>query len=215
MPTTEDETPSDKTAFSSQYGHSYPALPVQTTTGPSSSSSFPHPNHPARTHNEARTSSHSTSNAKYPSGPARTISDDSSFLMGMSSPYTESSSRAAAARTQSYNHSSLPPSQMDNPSSGYSFPVSSTTADQQAAPGQLGTRGNGLNPNMNSNTGAMMIESHDVDMNTLQQQESFPFSNGEILPWLEYLPQDVLSFFGEQPNFGLLSPNDETPRPPP
>ncbi|KAF7716078.1 Nitrogen assimilation transcription factor [Penicillium ucsense] len=53
---------------------------------------------------------------------------------------------------------------------------------------------------------AMIIESHDVDMNDLQQQESFPFTSSEILPWLEYLPQDVLSFFGDAqsyPNDGL------------
>lgn len=53
--------------------------------------------------------------------------------------------------------------------------------------------------------GNMVIESHDVDMNALQQQESFPFSSNEILPWLEYLPQDVLSFFGETQTF----PNDD------
>lgn len=214
MPTTQDETSSNKPAYSSQYGQSYPSLPVHTNTGSNSSSSFAQPTHPARARNEARATPHSTSNAKFPSGPARTVNDESSFMMGMNSPYSESSSRAAATRTQSYNHS-LPSSQMENRPSGYSFPMSSTTGDQHAAAGQLGTRGGDIDPNMNSNNGAMMIESHDVDMNALQQQESFPFSNGEILPWLEYLPQDVLSFFGEQPNFGLMSPDNETTRPPP
>ena len=32
----------------------------------------------------------------------------------------------------------------------------------------------------------MMIESQDIDMSAL---------GGEMMPWLEYLPQDVLSFF--------------------
>jgi hypothetical protein len=70
-----------------------------------------------------------------------------------------------------------------------------------------------MHPGIN-HTDGMMIESHDVDMNTLQQQESFPFSNGEILPWLEYLPQDVLSFFGETQNFPMMSPDDTKPQPP-
>ena len=60
-----------------------------------------------------------------------------------------------------------------------------------------------------------MIESHEVDMNSLHHQESFPFSNGEILPWLEYLPQDVLSFFGDNHNYPLMSPDGTKPRPPP
>jgi hypothetical protein len=58
----------------------------------------------------------------------------------------------------------------------------------------------------------MMIESHDVDVNALQHPDAFPFSNGEILPWLEYLPQDVLSFFEEHQNYPLMSPDNPTPR---
>lgn len=57
-------------------------------------------------------------------------------------------------------------------------------------------------------------------MTALQSQDAFPFSfHGELIPWLEYLPQDVLSFFGEHQNYtSLVSPEDganPTPRPPP
>jgi hypothetical protein len=102
---------------------------------------------------------------------------------------------------------------MENPPSAYGYAVSSAAAERTSH-GHMGPRSHDLHAPMNTNTGGMMIESHDVDMNTLQQQESFPFSNGDILPWLEYLPQDVLSFFGENHNFPLMSPDDSTPRPP-
>lgn len=213
MPTTENEPASDKPAYSSQYSHSYQDLPVQANTGHSSSSSFPRTTPTSRAHNEGRTSSLATTNPKYAPVPSRTISADSPYFLGMSSPYPESSSRASA-RAQSYNQS-LPSSRMESQPSAYTFPVSSAAADQHTSSGQMVSRANDLHPSMSSNNGAMMIESHNVDMSTLQQQESFPFSNGEILPWLEYLPQDVLSFFGETQNFPLMSPGDSTPRPPP
>lgn len=212
MPTTQEETPPDKTAYSSQYSHSYPPLSAQASSGQSANSPFPHPINPPRTREEPRSSA-SASNAKYPSGPSRTLSTNSPYYMGMSSPYVESSSRAGT-RAQPYNHG-LSSSQMDSHSSPFSFPVSSSAADQHTTSAQMGSRGSELHPSMSTNAGGMMIESHDVDMNSLQQQDAFPFSNGEILPWLEYLPQDVLSFFGENQNFSLMSPDDETPRPPP
>lgn len=102
---------------------------------------------------------------------------------------------------------------MENGPSPYDYAVSSATAEHQPH-AHIGPRVD-LHTPLNADSGGMMIESHDVDMNTLQQQESFPFSNGEILPWLEYLPQDVLSFFGENHSFPLMSPDDTTPHPHP
>lgn len=197
MPTTQEETPSDETAYSSQYSQSYPTLPTQASSGQSAGSSFPHPINPPRSHGESKSSA--SSNVKYPSGPSRTVSTNSPYYMGMNSSFVESSSRAAT-RAQPYNHS-LSSSQMESHSSPFSFPVSSSAADQHTTAAQMGSRGSELHPSMSSNAGGMRIESHDVDMNSLQQQDAFPFSNGDILPWLEYLPQDVLSFFGENQNF--------------
>ncbi|OAX84197.1 hypothetical protein ACJ72_01429 [Emergomyces africanus] len=55
------------------------------------------------------------------------------------------------------------------------------------------------NANLGGNNDIMTIESQDVDMNTLlQDQSAFPFSfDGDFIPWLEYLPADVISYFGE------------------
>lgn len=55
----------------------------------------------------------------------------------------------------------------------------------------------------------VLIESQDVDMHTLQQQSPFGFSfNSDIMPWLEYLPQDVLNYFGEQQGFAFPESRD-------
>jgi hypothetical protein len=47
----------------------------------------------------------------------------------------------------------------------------------------------------------MMIESQDIDMSG-GPLGGFPFPNSEMIPWLEYLPQDVLSYFNEMPDNG-------------
>ncbi|KAK5055346.1 hypothetical protein LTR84_013096 [Exophiala bonariae] len=49
----------------------------------------------------------------------------------------------------------------------------------------------------NQNYNNMLIESQDIDMSA--QQFNFNFPGGDMIPWLEYLPQDVLNYFGEQP----------------
>lgn len=201
MPTsTQTETSPDKPTYSSQYSHSYPSLPVQANAGQSSSSSFSQ----TVAHDENRPSSLAP---KYPAAaPSRTINPDSPYFLGMSSPYPGSSSRT---RAQPYNQN-LSSSKMDSQPPAYHYPVSSA---EQPAAGRMDSQGE-MHPTMSTGNNGMMIESHDVDMNSLHQQDSFPFSNGEILPWLEYLPQDVLSFFGEHQNYPLMSPDDTTPRPP-
>jgi hypothetical protein len=72
---------------------------------------------------------------------------------------------------------------------------------------------------MTASAGDMMIESQDIDMNALQNQDTFPFSfSNDFLPWLEYLPQDVLSFFEEQHHQSyhpLMGPQGGHPQPRP
>lgn len=46
-----------------------------------------------------------------------------------------------------------------------------------------------------------MIESQDIDMSG-GPLGGFTFPSGEMIPWLEYLPQDVLSYFNEMPDNG-------------
>ncbi|KAJ5091214.1 hypothetical protein NUU61_006084 [Penicillium alfredii] len=212
MPTTPTEPASSKPAYSSQYSHSYPSMPVQADGGETSGASYPQPLATTRTQEETRNSSLAAGHAKYPSVPATPMNPDSSYYLGMHSPYPESGPRTSAAPHPTYNPS-LSSSQLDGHHPAYSYSVPPGTADSQASTSQIGSRPD-LHPSINTNPGGMMIESHDVDVNSLHHQESFPFSNGEILPWLEYLPQDVLSFFGENHNYPLMSPDDTTPRPP-
>lgn len=44
----------------------------------------------------------------------------------------------------------------------------------------------------------LFIESQDIDMGG--SNVNFNFGGGDVIPWLEYLPQDVLNYFGEGQN---------------
>ncbi|KAF9249836.1 transcriptional regulator family: Fungal Specific TF [Penicillium roqueforti] len=200
MSTTEAESSPNTPTYSSQYSHSYPVLPTNAGEGPSSS--YAQSIAPARTHEEMTPSL--KTNAKYPNVHARTTSTDASYYMGMNSTYPESNMRTTrpVQTTQSTFPGMLPPglptSHMDTQPSAYNYSIPQATSD--------------LQPGMDDANG-MMIGSHEVDMNSINQQDSLPFVNGEILPWLEYLPQDVLSFFGDHQNYPLMSPDDVS-RPP-
>lgn len=51
---------------------------------------------------------------------------------------------------------------------------------------------------MGNNLQRPVIQSQEVDMNALHGQNNLPFTfDGEFMPWLEYLPEDVLNYFGE------------------
>lgn len=67
---------------------------------------------------------------------------------------------------------------------------------------------NNYNPAYNTgqpqNFSDMLIESQEVDMTGTNGNFNFP--GGDMIPWLEYLPQDVLNFFGD--------PNDPNSLPP-
>ncbi|KAJ5711961.1 hypothetical protein N7488_006117 [Penicillium malachiteum] len=204
MPTTENEVPENKPPFSSQYSHSYPSMLQVPNAG--SSTSFPHAVSPSGTIGESPGSSLASASAKYPHIQNRNMGADSPYYLGMTSSYPEPSTRAVASGQSSYDQG-ITSSQMDSQSSAFNYPVSSTAADQHGSHTHM-------HPSMHSHNGGMMIESHDVDMNNIQHQESFPFANGEILPWLEYLPQDVLSFFGDNHNYPMMNPDDPKPRPP-
>ncbi|KAJ5673513.1 hypothetical protein N7507_002640 [Penicillium longicatenatum] len=206
MPTTEAEARPAKPAYSSQYSHSFPPLPVVTNAGASSSSSFAHPLTPSISHGESQASSLTTVNSKYPQVPSHTIGTESPYFMGINSPYPESG--PGASGHSSYNPA-FSSNQMDGQASAYAYPVSSGATENHGNHAHMGARNN-LPPSLHAHNPGMMIGSHDVDMSSLHDQESFPFSNSEIVPWLEYLPQDVLSFFGENHNYPLMSPDDST-----
>ncbi|KAJ5493757.1 Transcription factor [Penicillium fimorum] len=210
------ESPSNRPTYSSQYSHSYPVLP--TNTGEGQSSSYPPSIAPARAHEEM-TPSLTTANAKYSNVQSRTISSDPSYYMSMNPTYSESNTRTTRHVQTSQStfpamlSSALPTSHMGTQPSAYNYSIPQTAAEHQTR-NQMGSRDPGadLQPTIDD-ANRMMIGSHEVDMNSIHHQDSFPFANGEILPWLEYLPQDVLSFFGDHHNYPLMSPDDVS-RPP-
>ncbi|KGO74015.1 Transcription factor, fungi [Penicillium italicum] len=216
MPTTVAESSPNRPTYSSQYSHSYPVLPTNAGEGPSSS--YPQSIAQARAHEEM-TPSLTTANAKYPNVQSRTISTDPSYYMDMNSTYAESNMRTTRpvqtgpSAFPGMLSSGLPTSHMDTRSSTYNYSIPQATAEHQNR-NQMGPvdPGADLQATMDDANG-MMIGSQEVDMNSIHHQDSFPFVNGEIIPWLEYLPQDVLSFFGDHQNYALMSPDDVS-RPP-
>lgn len=208
MPSMQNGPNPGKPSHPSQYNQAYPAMSAPANAAPSTSSPFSRPLPPTQTQDESKSSSLTPVDSKFSQVQSHSIGSEPPYFLGMSSAYSESNARASAAPHSSYN---LGIASTQTPQYTYSM---ASAADQHASSAHLGSRPGDMHSSMNVQTGGMMIESHDIDMNTLQQQESFPFFNGEILPWLEYLPPDVLSFFGETQNFPMMSPDDTTPRPP-
>lgn len=67
-----------------------------------------------------------------------------------------------------------------------------------------------------ANAQGVTIQTQDIDMNAIQDQNGFPLSfDGEFIPWLEHLPQDVINYFGEnqgyRPMMNSNDPQDEKP----
>lgn len=210
MPTNETEASSGKPTYPSHYNQNYPTVPGQSNDG-QSSGPFPVGVSSSHAHSDARQPGVTTSNAKFSHAPARAMDTDSPYFLGMNPGYPESNARATGGRP-TYGQN-IPSAPGDGQPLGYTYPVTTPNTEQVPTSGQIGHRESGLHPG-GSNEG-MMIESHEIDVNALQHPESFPFAHGEILPWLEYLPQDVLSFFGDNQNYPLMSPHDTTPQPPP
>ncbi|CAG8236421.1 unnamed protein product [Penicillium salamii] len=194
MPTTETDHPPDRPTYSSQYSHTYPILPNADQGG---SSSFT----PLGRSQDDRAASLAAANSKYP--PIAPAMSTDPYYMSLNSPFPDS--RVPSTRPmQSVQtpFSGLRQSQMEAQPNTFDYSIPPT-------PNPNGnTMGPNADVNMNADSNGMIIGSHEVDMNTLNHQESFPFANGEILPWLEYLPQDVLSFFGENQTYPLMNPDD-------
>ncbi|KKA19821.1 C6 transcription factor [Rasamsonia emersonii CBS 393.64] len=152
---------------------------------------------------------------KYPSAAAHSSTN---LLLGMNNPYAGSSTRTTSPGSQGVYNPNLAASQMAAESaSSFNYGVSHQQLPNTSNNTVLGGPGG-----MTSQVGDMMIESQDIDVNTLQQnQDTFPFSfSNDFIPWLEYLPQDVLSFFEEQHQEGCTTTTpmmggDGQPGPPP
>jgi hypothetical protein len=125
--------------------------------------------------------------SSFPIDPA--LVSDADLLLNLHSPF----SSIPSPRTQS---AYVPPATSQT----------TTSAHQQLSPGYPPT--NTINGSIPSGTnsavpfGDMMIESQDIDMSAL---------GDEMVPWLEYLPHDMLGFF-DSPGPGTgPGPNFENP----
>ncbi|RAO66348.1 uncharacterized protein BHQ10_002360 [Talaromyces amestolkiae] len=121
---------------------------------------------------------------------------------------------ATTAPSHAVFSSALTPSQIESP---YTF--SSTSYHQHQQPPQPYTTHNQYAPSHLSDT---LIESQDIDMAAFHNQAEFPFIfSNDFNPYLEYLPPDVINYFGDSSSsaaaaaqqFGaaaaLLSPDEE------
>lgn len=134
---------------------------------------------------------------------------DADLLLSLNSPYTNPS---APSLTSSVSNplqqplTSMPPTGQTQ-SFDYGPPASNslhylTVPPQQQTSFQHHTSPPTSHANADANANAnsfadMHIESQDIDM-TDPHQTSFTFAGADMIPWLEYLPQDVLNYFGEQ-----------------
>ncbi|KAL4997790.1 fungal-specific transcription factor domain-containing protein [Aspergillus recurvatus] len=143
----------------------------------------------------------------------RRVTVSETNLLGVNSyphPAPRSSTSQSAHNNQNIQISSS--SSLNSQMAAYSY-IPSTTADHHASDSHMVSRHPDTHSCMNPQGGDFLIESQDIDMSALHQQDQLPLPFTQ-LPWLEYLPQDVLSYFGEHQNFPLLSPNEGGPPPP-
>lgn len=121
-----------------------------------------------------------------PYDPVSTAEAD--LLLGLHSPYSASS---ASAPTLNIPSNKFRP-QVSN---GYSLVPTSHTPSQQTSMQH--------NPYFSDPTSGqsdnMFIESQDIDISNPSnfQFNNFNFPGGDMIPWLEYLPPDVLNYFGD------------------
>jgi hypothetical protein len=203
MPAAQAEPASDnKISYSSQFNHGYSSIPAQPGVGPSPSP-YPRDLEPQNTSNAAHDSLVS---------PGRVTTSDANLLLGLNTHYPGPTTRPPNSQSvHTPKISSSSSSNLDPQVAPYSY-IPATTSDRHGI-NHMGSRPPDFHSGVNSHMGDLLIESQDIDMSALQQQDQFPFPfNG--LPWLEYLPQDVLSYFGgDHQNYPLMSP-DEGPQPP-
>ncbi|KAL1962399.1 hypothetical protein VTN77DRAFT_9738 [Rasamsonia byssochlamydoides] len=209
---------SAETQVPTPYSQGFSTATAQTSeTRRNPDSSYPQLMSPYSSTTMAHPSSVTAAAQKYPSAPSHL---NTNLLLGMNNPFAGSSTRTSSGSQSVYN---LAAPQIADSTSSFNYGVPHSTTGP-TVPGQLPNTNAVLAPGMSIQVGdmMMMIESQDIDMNTLQNQDTFPFSfSNDFVPWLEYLPQDVVSFFEEQHHHQGYAPlmgpqgGDPQPRPPP
>ncbi|KAL4913530.1 fungal-specific transcription factor domain-containing protein [Aspergillus aurantiobrunneus] len=203
MPAASAESVSGNKSYPSPYSHNYTNVPVQSDIG-QSSSSFTRDIGPTNTSRVTHDSLVS---------PGRVTTSEATLLLGLNSQYPHPLPRPPNSQPAPNHNITTSSSNLDSQATAYSY-IPSTTSDRHTSGNHIGSRPSDVHSGVNQQVGDLLIESQDVDMSVLHQQDQFPFPFSG-LPWLEYLPQDVLSYFGgEHQNFPLMSP-DEGAAPPP
>lgn len=134
---------------------------------------------------------------------------DADLLLGLHSPYATSAGRTGPATQSSYDDAT-PPRPHQSTATTYNYnPLNSSQLSY------FGNNAVSIPPGGNFTTplnDIMMIESQDIDMSGSQGNLPLPLA-GDMIPWLEYLPQDVLNYFGD-PQTDLSMINTTTLGPP-
>ena len=109
---------------------------------------------------------------------------DADLLLGLHSPYTNGtvtpSGIVPAPGQQSQNMNAFDYQSQSMPGFEASTDIEQQILDNEA-----------------HDFNSMLIQSQDINM-AGNQHFDFSFSGGDMIPWLEYLPPDVMSYFGDQ-----------------
>ncbi|KAL4975616.1 fungal-specific transcription factor domain-containing protein [Aspergillus desertorum] len=144
--------------------------------------------------------------------PRQVTASEANFL-AVNSSYPHPAPRSSNPQSAHNQNIRVSSSSSLNPQgAAYSY-IPPTTTNYHANDTHMVSRHLDTHSSMNPQGDDYLIESQDIDMSVLHQQDQLPLPFTQ-LPWLEYLPQDVLSYFGENQNFPLLSPNESAPPPP-
>lgn len=120
-----------------------------------------------------------------PYDPVSTAEAD--LLLGLHAPYATSATNPQIPH--SVSNQGRPVQSFDYTALQTTHGPASVTFQQQC-----------ITPQQQSFNNNMYVEAQDVEMSG--QQLSFNFPGGDMIPWLEYLPQDVLSYFGDSQVLG-------------
>lgn len=127
---------------------------------------------------------------------------DANLLLGLGSPFTNPNSLPSPGAAVKFEKDMTSQQSNNRPTSGYPFQSTSLGHPGMSSHGQNMDNQHIFNSGLNLHGAEMMIESQDIDMNTLQNTDAFPFSiNGDLIPHLEYLPQDVLSYLADHQTY--------------
>ncbi|KAJ9312135.1 transcriptional regulator family: Fungal Specific TF [Paecilomyces variotii] len=208
MPSAQANTLPAQANYGPQFSHNYPAVSLEAQV-PQNSSRLHADSLPAYpSTNPPHSSALPAKDRKYPSHTTGGVNiSDADLLLGLNTPYAPSHSRVARNLPATYSQNLEAPTVGVSSSYHYAPASGSGGADHESSNCNANDH---VSPGASAQIGDMMIGTQDIDMNTLQNQEAFPFAfNGELLPWLEYLPQDVLSYFGDHQTYSpLMSPQD-------